>query len=107
MFIHRLWKDCEPRREWGGLWKGHGMIVVRVVVAVIGTLVVGFTLSSALQSVVVPRAGVSRLTWFHFVWIQRVFNHIANPGRPFLERDRILAVYAPFALVTLPAAWVT
>jgi hypothetical protein len=50
---------------------------------------------------------VSRLSWLHFVWIRRVFNRIAHPGRPFLVRDRILAVYAPFALVTLPAAWVS
>ena len=47
------------------------------------------------------------LTWIHFAWIRRVFDRIASPRRSFVSRDRILAVYAPFALATLPAEWVT
>ncbi len=83
------------------------VIAMRVAAALAGGVLVLLTLVSALKSVVVPRAGVPRLTWFHFAWIRRVFNVVAGPRRPFAIRDRLLAVYAPLALVTLPAAWVT
>jgi hypothetical protein len=83
------------------------VVAVRVAAVVAGSLIVVLTVTSALQTVVVPRARVPRLTWIHFAWIRRVFGRIASPRRSFATRDRILAVYAPFALVTLPAAWVT
>jgi hypothetical protein len=82
-------------------------MVVHGLAVVVGVVVVVLTLVSALETVVVPRAGVTRLTWAHFVWIRRVFDTLAHPRREFLARDRILAVYAPLALVTLPAVWVT
>ncbi len=82
-------------------------MVVHAGAALVGGLVVLLTLVSALQTVVVPRAGVTRLTWAHFIWIRQVFNALAHPRRDFVPRDRILAMYAPLALVTLPAVWVT
>jgi hypothetical protein len=82
-------------------------MALHIAAAVGGTLLVVVTLVSALQTVVVPRAGVTRLTWMHFMWIRRVFDKIAHPRRAFATRDRILAFYAPIALVTLPGAWVT
>src|SRR5262245_8890410 len=57
------------------------VLAVHLAAAVLGTLVVGATLVSALQTVVVPRAGVSRLTWAHFVWIRWVFDKVAHPRR--------------------------
>jgi hypothetical protein len=81
--------------------------LAHVAAAVAGTLLVVVTLVSALETVVVPRAGVTRLTWAHFVSIRRVFDAVAHPGRDFLARDRMLALYAPLALVTLPGTWVT
>jgi len=83
------------------------VIAVRALGGVAGGAVVLLTLASALQTVVVPRARLTRLTWFHFVWIRRAFDAVANPHRTFQARDRILAVYAPFALVALPGAWLT
>ncbi|MET0579239.1 MAG: hypothetical protein ABW122_11325 [Ilumatobacteraceae bacterium] len=83
------------------------MIVVRALVGLAGAVIVLLTLGSALLTVVVPRARMTRLTWFHFVWIRRVFVALASPRRPFAVRDRILAVYAPFALAALPGAWLT
>jgi len=82
-------------------------MVVHGVAVVVGVVVVLLTLTSALHTVVVPRAGVTRLTWAHFVWIRLVFNKVAHPRRDFLARDRVLALFAPVALVTLPAVWVT
>jgi hypothetical protein len=83
------------------------VIAARIAVAITGGVAVALTLASALQTVVVPRAGVTRLTWVHFAWIRKVFDAIANPRRSFAARDRVLAIYAPLALVTLPAVWVT
>lgn len=82
-------------------------MALHIAAAVVGTLVVVTTLVSALQTVVVPRAGVTRLTWLHFMWIRQVFDKIAHPRRDFAARDRILAFYAPVALLTLPGAWLT
>jgi hypothetical protein len=87
--------------------KVRALLAVRIVAAVAGAAVVLTTLASALQTVVVPRAKVTKLTRIHFVWIRKVFGAIAHAGRPFESRDRVLAVYAPVALVTLPAVWVT
>ena len=80
-------------------------MTVHIAAAAVGALVVVATLVSALQTVVVPRAGVTRLTWMHFMWIRRLFDTVAHPRRDFSTRDRVLAFYAPLALATLPGAW--
>lgn len=82
------------------------MALVRIAVAVVGAACVLATLGSAMQTVVVPRAEVPRLTWLHFIGIRKVFDVVANPRRSFEARDRVLAIYAPLALLTLPAVWV-
>jgi len=82
------------------------VIVAQVVAVVAGTLVVVWTLTSAVKSVVVPRGVIPSITRFHFVGIRKLFNLLAGPARPYETRDRVLAVYAPLALVTLPATWV-
>lgn len=83
------------------------MIVLRVLAGVAGLVLVVLTLVSALRTIVVPRGYVSRLTRAHFVACRRVFGLFAGPGRSYEARDRVLAHYAPVALVTLPAVWVT
>ena len=62
-------------------------MVVHGVALVVGVVVVLLTLTSALHTVVVFRAGVTRLTWAHFVWIRLVFNKVAHPRRDFLARQ--------------------
>jgi hypothetical protein len=81
------------------------VIVAQVVAVVAGTLVVGWTLASAVKSVVVPRGVIPSITRVHFVSIRKLFNIFAGPSRPYETRDRVLALYAPLALVTLPAVW--
>lgn len=65
-----------------------------------------WTLVSAVKTVVVPRAVLTTMTRTHFVAIRKFFNLFAGPGRSFETRDRVLAMYAPLSLVTLPATWV-
>jgi hypothetical protein len=83
------------------------VIAVRIVVGVIGALVVIRTLLSAIRTVVLPRAEKAWLTRVHFVMVLQVFRLLARPSRPFKERDRIMAWYAPIGLVLLPALWLT
>ena len=82
------------------------MIVVQVVATAFGIALVLSTLVSALKTVVVPRAYQTRLTRMHFLALRRVFDRLARPSRSFAERDRVMAPYAPLALVTLPGVWV-
>ena len=82
------------------------MIVAQVLAVVAGTFLVLWTLLSALKTVVVPRAVITSMTRTHFVAIRKLFNLIAGPSRTFETRDRVLSLYAPLSLVTLPATWV-
>jgi hypothetical protein len=81
------------------------VIVAQVLAVVAGVVVVVWTLGSAIKSVVVPRAFITVVTRFHFVGVRRLFNLFAGPRRSFETRDRVMALYAPVALVTLPGTW--
>ena len=83
------------------------VLFLRVVAAICGVLLVVWTVGSAVRTVVLPRATSSVLTRAAFVNIRRVFDVIAGPRQSFEFRDRILALYSPFALLALPAIWVT
>ena len=82
------------------------MIVAQVFAVVAGVALAVWTLLSAVKTVVVPRAVITILTRTHFVAIRKVFNMFAGPGRSFETRDRIMALYAPLALVLMPGTWV-
>ena len=83
------------------------MIVVRVLAVIGGAALVVWTLGSALKTVVVPRAYLTTLTRAHFLLLRRIFRRAAAERRTFAERDRLMALYAPFGLVALPGVWVT
>lgn len=78
---------------------------LRLLAGVVGTLVVGGTLLSAIKLVVVPRGSSQRITRAVFLAVRAVIERIAHPGRPYAERDRWLSLYAPVSLVLLPFAW--
>ena len=82
------------------------MIVAQVFAVVGGAALVAWTLASAIKTVVVPRAALTVVTRTHFVAIRKVFHLFAGPSRSFETRDRIMALYAPVALVALPGTWV-
>jgi hypothetical protein len=82
------------------------VIVAQVFAVVAGVTLVLWTLASAIRTVVVPRALIPTLTRFHFVGLRKVFSLFARPSRSFERRDTALSLYAPIALVTLPALWV-
>ena len=82
------------------------MIVVRVLVAVLGVGLVVWTIGAAIRTVVLPRATSSILTRATFINIRRGFDLVASQRQSFEFRDRILAMYSPIALLTLPMTWV-
>ncbi len=82
------------------------MIVVQVLAVLVGAAMVVSTLVSAIRTVVVPRAVIPRLTRFHFVGLRKLFNLFTKPNRSFERRDSVMSLYAPLALVSLPALWV-
>jgi hypothetical protein len=82
------------------------VIVAQVLAVVVGAAMVIMTLFSAVKTVVVPRAVITRLTRVHFVGIRKIFNLFAGPKRSFETRDQVMSLYAPVSLVTLPGLWV-
>jgi hypothetical protein len=82
------------------------VIVAQVCALVAGTALIVWTLGSAVRTVVVPRALIPSLTRFHFVGLRKIFSLFSRPRHSFERRDAALSLYAPIALVTLPALWV-
>ncbi len=81
------------------------MIVVHALAFVAGLAVVGWVLYSAMVTVVLPRGEPVVLTRVVFVAWRRLFVFFATRVRTFLTQDRIMALLAPVALLTLPVVW--
>ncbi|MFQ5966006.1 MAG: hypothetical protein ACE5MI_00170 [Acidimicrobiia bacterium] len=83
------------------------MLVLRVLIFVAGASLVAWTLLSAIRTVVVPRSYSGVLSRFVFSVLLRIFRFLASERRGFEVRDRIMALYAPVVLVSLPVVWLT
>jgi hypothetical protein len=83
------------------------MIAVRVAVFLAGAVLVFSALGSAIRTVVIPRAIVSRISRVVFLGTRWLFRLRARPGRSYEERDRIMALYAPVSLLVLLVTWLT
>lgn len=84
----------------------HGaVLVVRVVVALAGAALVLSTGLSAVKTVVLPRAAVTRTTRAVFQSLRRLMRLVVD-GRSFEVRDRVLAYHGPIGLILLPGVWV-
>ena len=81
------------------------MVFAQVLVFGLGLLIVLWTLSSAIRTVVLPRTAVSLLTRAVFATSRKAFDVMAHDRREYEDRDRVMAMYAPVSLVLLPAAW--
>jgi hypothetical protein len=107
-------RDAERHRRHLGTTPGaqtracqsDAVVIVRAAAAVAGVVLVLFTLVSALKTVVLPRAESSILVRAEWIWLARLFRLIANRQRSYESRDRVLAYYAPVALLLLPGLWV-
>jgi hypothetical protein len=83
------------------------VIALRVALFVLGAAVVLFTVRSVVRTFVVPRALRTSLSRAVFVTVRRVFRLWARDARPYGDRDRIMAFYAPIALLSLLVVWVS
>lgn len=71
-----------------------------------GVSIVAASLTSAVRTLVLPRSMRDPFTYGLFT-VVRGFFLIGNRARTYSERDRIMAFYAPIALLLLPVMWLT
>lgn len=81
------------------------MILLRVALFLLGAVVVTSTLISAVRTFVVPRGIPDHLTRIVFTSMRYLFHLRLEGARSYGTRDRIMAFYAPYSLLTLPAVW--
>jgi hypothetical protein len=79
--------------------------VAGALVFLLGAALVVVTLVSAVRTFVVPRSQRDQLSRWVFRVMRTLFKPWTNPRRPYLERDRAMAFYAPFSLLMLPIVW--
>jgi hypothetical protein len=75
-----------------------------VLLIVAGVLAVAVVIDAAVRTFVVPRGTVVLFTVVVFRATRRVFALFASPRRGYEARDRVMAIYAPIALLALPLA---
>ncbi len=83
------------------------MPVLEVLAFAFGAAIVGYTGFAALRTVVVPRASSTMINRVVFIGERKVFNLLAHERRTYAARDRVMALYGPVCLVTLPFAWIS
>ena len=77
------------------------MLLLRLVAFVLGLFIVFVALRSALKTFVLPRAAPDGITRFVFRGMRRLFNRVCMQVESYVQRDRIMAFYAPVGLVIL------
>jgi hypothetical protein len=80
--------------------------VARAIAFLVGAALVLGTCLSAVKTFVVPRALPARITRTWLMFVRALFERVGHERRPFLARDRWLALMAPLGLITLPGIWV-
>ncbi|OFW77373.1 MAG: hypothetical protein A2Z48_10785 [Actinobacteria bacterium RBG_19FT_COMBO_70_19] len=81
------------------------MTVVRVFASIAGLVVVLLTVRSAIRTILVPRPLQAQLSRAVFVLVRRVFRLRAGERHDYEHRDRVMALYAPVALLALLGTW--
>jgi hypothetical protein len=78
------------------------MILLHIAGVLFGIVLVMSVLVSALETVVLPRSGFTRIARFVFAIADRVLVHRWRNQK---RRENLRALYAPVALVSLPLVW--
>jgi hypothetical protein len=82
------------------------MIALNVLAFVCGALLLLAALNSAVRLILVPRALQAFLARTVFVTVRRVFRLRSGTRHTFERRDRVMAFYAPVALLALLLTWI-
>jgi hypothetical protein len=77
-------------------------VVLRIGAGVVGAVVVVAVLDAVVRTFVLPRGAQVRLMRWVARSSRRVFGWFARPTKPFAERDRVLALFAPVTLLAFP-----
>jgi hypothetical protein len=77
-----------------------------VLLVLAGVFIIGAVVDSAVRTFVLPRGASSFVTRFVFRTLGRVFRTLLKPLSTYEARDRVMALYAPTALVGLVVVWV-
>jgi hypothetical protein len=78
------------------------MSIGEVLLLLVGLLTAVFVLDAAIRTFVLPRATPVILTYLVFRAVRIVFNLFSRPARTYEQRDRVMALYAPVALLAIP-----
>jgi hypothetical protein len=81
------------------------MVVVDILAVIAGATLVLGALSSVVRTILVPRALQAFLARTVFVTIRRAFRLRATVRHSYEQRDKVMAFYAPMALLSLLTTW--
>lgn len=81
------------------------MLILNIFVFLIGLILVIIALYSAIETFVLPRAAANRLTRIVFMIVRRLFELRLGSSHTYRDRDRIMALFAPIALLALLPSW--
>jgi hypothetical protein len=83
------------------------MIPVRLIVFTLGLSLVVMTARSAIRQFVMPRSAPDGLTRNAFLFMRFLFELRLHKDATYEDRDRVMALYAPVALLFLPVVWLS
>jgi len=78
-------------------------VAADIALVVVGVVAVFVVLDAALRTFVLPRGAPVRFTFVVFRSVRQSLMLFARPNRSYEWRDRVMALYAPLALLTFPA----
>ncbi len=80
--------------------------ILQILAFVAGVTLIVITIASAVRTFLVPRALQTTLARTVFIGVRRLFRLRARPSVEYEHRDRIMAFYAPVALLVLLLVWI-
>ena len=83
----------------------YALIFLRVLSFVIGFSIVFYVLISVIRTFVLPRSAPDKLVRLVFIAMRKIFDLRISIEQEYERRDEIMALYAPFTLIILPAVW--
>lgn len=79
--------------------------LIRLALSITGSMLVIFTIMTAIRTFVLPRGENAWLSRLVFKIVYNLFLLVAFPARTYEERDRVLALFAPMVLLILPIVY--
>jgi hypothetical protein len=81
------------------------MEILRLAAFLIGMVIAGGTLFSAIETFVLPRSAQDKITRLVFKIVRAFFALLLRGTRNYEGRDRVMSFYAPIALLVLLTTW--